>query len=193
MNTRLPAGLTPGAWALDPAHSSTAFSVRHAGLAKVRGAVAIKDGVVVIGADLEDSSARAVLDPTTVFTGDGRRDAHLAGADFFGAAEFPEWTFVSTSVAPGLPADPDAPPSAITASVAGQLTLHGVAQPVDLQVEFDGVGLDADGRTLAGFSAATELSREDFGLTWNGKTAAGNALVADAVHVRIEVTAVRPD
>jgi polyisoprenoid-binding protein YceI len=33
----LPEGLTPGVWTLDMSHSEIGFSVRHAGISKVRG------------------------------------------------------------------------------------------------------------------------------------------------------------
>jgi polyisoprenoid-binding protein YceI len=33
----LPSGLTPGVWTLDMSHSEIGFTVRHAGISKVRG------------------------------------------------------------------------------------------------------------------------------------------------------------
>ena len=38
--TALPAGLTTGTWAVDASHTEAAFTVRHAGISKVRGTVA---------------------------------------------------------------------------------------------------------------------------------------------------------
>src|SRR3546814_3568577 len=56
---------------------------------------------------------------------------HLKSPDFFDAAQYPELKFVSTSVKP---------PSATEADIAGNLTIHGVTRPVQIQAEFTGQG-----------------------------------------------------
>ena len=42
--TALPTGLTDGTWNLDPSHTDASFTVRHAGISKVRGTVAVTVG-----------------------------------------------------------------------------------------------------------------------------------------------------
>ena len=39
--TALPTGLTAGTWNIDPSHTEASFTVRHAGISKVRGTVAV--------------------------------------------------------------------------------------------------------------------------------------------------------
>ena len=51
MATSLPAGLVPGTYAIDGSHSTASFTVRHAGIAKVRGTIGITSGTVTIGDD----------------------------------------------------------------------------------------------------------------------------------------------
>ena len=46
--TALPTELATGTWTIDPTHSEAAFTVRHAGISKVRGTVAITDGAVTV-------------------------------------------------------------------------------------------------------------------------------------------------
>lgn len=39
--TTLPTGLAAGTWTIDPSHTEASFTVRHAGISKVRGTVAV--------------------------------------------------------------------------------------------------------------------------------------------------------
>ena len=55
----------------------------------------------------------------------------------------------------------------MTWEVVGDLTVHGTTRPVTLQVDFDGADVSPIGDERIGFSAATDVNREDFGLTWN--------------------------
>jgi YceI-like domain len=58
--------------------------------------------------------------------------------------------------------------------VDGELTLHGVTRPVTLALDVNGFTRDPYGGTRGGFSATTELSRGDFGISTNPPwTAAG--------------------
>jgi len=178
--TTLPTGLTAGTWAIDTSHSQAAFTVRHAGIAKVRGTVAITEGTVTVGEDLVATSVTAILDPTTISTNDANRDGHLRSADFFEVEAHPTWTFVSTSVAG----------TATQATVTGDLTIHGVTREVELDVDFNGAATDPFGASRIGFSASTEISRKDFGLTWNAALETGGVLVSDKVKITLEVEAV---
>ena len=178
--TTLPAGLVQGTWTVEPSHSSATFTVRHAGIAKVRGAVAITSGTITIGEDLASSSVTATLDPASIDTLDANRDGHLRSADFFDVETYPTWTFTSTSVE----ADGD------DYVIVGDLTIHGVTQPVRLATEFNGAATDPFGASRVGFSAETEISRKDFGLTWNAALETGGVLVGDKVKISLEIEAV---
>ncbi|QTE29150.1 YceI family protein [Pengzhenrongella sicca] len=179
--TTLPTELTAGTWVADPSHSDAGFTVRHAGISKVRGTVALTEATVTIGADLTTSAVTATLDPATIDTRDAGRDGHLKGADFFDVESFPAWTFTSTSVEG----------SGAEAVVTGDLTIHGVTRSVELATEFNGTAVDPYGNLRAGFSATTEISRKDFGLTWNATLEAGGLLVGDKVKIAIEISAIK--
>ena len=51
--TAIPTGLTSGTWTVDASHTEASFTVRHAGISKVRGTVAVSGGSLVVGDDLE--------------------------------------------------------------------------------------------------------------------------------------------
>ncbi|MGV8966753.1 MAG: YceI family protein [Cellulomonas sp.] len=179
--TTLPTALTAGNWAADASHSEAGFTVRHAGISKVRGFVGISEATITIGEDLGASGVTATLDASTIDTRDANRDGHLKGADFFDVENFPTWTFTSTSVT-GTGAE---------AVVAGDLTIHGVTRPVTLATEFTGTAVDPYGNLRAGFSASTEISRKDFGLTWNATLEAGGVLVGDKVKIVLDISAIK--
>ncbi|HEY3436106.1 MAG TPA: YceI family protein [Actinotalea sp.] len=179
--TTLPAGLTTGTWLIETSHSAATFTVRHAGISRARGSLAISEGVVTVGDDLASTSVTATLDAASVDTKDANRDGHLKSADFFDVENHPTWTFVSTSIAP----------RGDDYVIAGDLTIHGVTRPVELVTEFNGAATDPFGAQRVGFSATTEISRKDFGLTWNAALETGGVLVSDTVKIALEIEAVQ--
>lgn len=179
--TALPAGLTTGTWAVDASHSEAGFTVRHAGISKVRGTVAITSGTVVVGEDLATTSVTATLDPSTISTGDAGRDGHLKSGDFFDVDAFGEWTFASTEIRT----------DGSDHVIVGDLTVHGVTKQVELATEFSGTAVDVYGNLRAGFEATTTISRKDFGITWNAALEAGGVLVSDKVVITIDASTIK--
>ncbi|MCI0144000.1 YceI family protein [Arthrobacter bambusae] len=177
----LPKGLTSGIWLLDMAHSEIGFSVRHAGISKVRGRFTDASAEARVRESLADASLHATVKTASFDSGDANRDAHVRGADFFDVEKFPEMTFRATSV------EGDGDDYTLT----GDLTIRGITKPVELEVEFTGVAVDPFGATRAGFSAETEISRKDFGLTWNAALETGGFLVSDKVKINLEAALVK--
>jgi polyisoprenoid-binding protein YceI len=170
-----------GTYVIDPSHSEVAFVVRHAGIAKVRGVFSEFGGEIVVGEDLTTSSAAVEIVASSVETGDKTRDAHLRSSDFFAVETKPTWTFLTNAVrAEGQ-----------DLVLEGDLTINGVTKPVELDVEYNGTATDPFGNERIGFSAGTELSRKEFGLTWNVALEAGGVLVSDRAKVQLEVSAVK--
>ncbi|ACL40844.1 YceI family protein [Pseudarthrobacter chlorophenolicus] len=177
----LPQELTPGTWTLDMSHSEIGFSVRHAGISKVRGRFTQAEAEARVGNSLQDSSLHATVSTASFDSGDANRDGHVRGPDFFDVEKYPEMTFRGTSI------EGDGEDYTLT----GDLTIKGVTQPVELEVEFTGVAVDPFGATRAGFSAETEISRKSFGLTWNAALEAGGVLVSDKVKINLEAALVK--
>jgi polyisoprenoid-binding protein YceI len=177
----LPSGLTPGMWTLDMSHSEIGFTVRHAGISKVRGRFTDAAAEAHIGDSLLDSSLHATVKTASFESGDANRDAHVKGPDFFDVETFPEMTFRATS----------AEGSGEDYTLTGDLTIRGITKPVELEVEFTGVAVDPFGATRAGFSAEAEISRKEFGLTWNAALETGGLLVSDKVKINVEAALVK--
>jgi len=171
----------PGTWEIDPSHSSVAFSVRHLGLAKVRGRFNAFSGTLVVAEPPTDSSVSATIDATSVDTRDAKRDEHLRSPDFFDAAAHPTLDFRSTRVTG----------SGAAWKVEGELSMHGTTKPVVLDVSFEGAAQDPWGGSRIAFSASTEVDREQWGLTWNQALEAGGWVVGKKIRIDLEVEAVR--
>jgi polyisoprenoid-binding protein YceI len=176
----------PGDWHLDPVHTTVEFIARHLMVSKVRGKFHGVTGKIHISDDPLGSWAEVTIDPASVETGDEKRDAHLRSADFFDAERYPEITFRSTR----LEVDGSSPGHF---RLEGDLTVHGVTRPVALDVGYHGWTPDPWGGRRAGFSAGTEVDREDFGLTGNVALEKGGVLVGKKIRLEFEIEAIKQD
>lgn len=173
-------GLVAGTWTIDPTHSEVGFSVRHLMVSKVKGTFKTFQGTVTIADNLEDSSVDATIDAASVDTRDEGRDNHLRSADFFHVDNHPQITFASTSLRP----------QGRDYVLTGDLTIHGVTRPVDLDLEFNGVSRDPWGGTRSGFSATTEINRSDYGIEFNIPLDGGGVVVGDRIKITLEIESV---
>jgi polyisoprenoid-binding protein YceI len=177
--TELP-GYVAGTWDIDPVHSDVSFTVRHMMVSKVRGRFATFAGEIVTGEDLSGSSVAATIEANSIDTGNGQRDDHIRSADFFDVANHPQWTFRST----GIRVDGS------DLVLDGELTIKGVTRQVPLALEINGFGPDAYGGTRAGFSAATSIDRNDFGVDIKLPMDGGGVVLSDKVQINLEIEAV---
>jgi polyisoprenoid-binding protein YceI len=139
---------------------------------KVSGTVTIDD---------ENPSASAInvtIEVASISTREPQRDAHLKSADFFDVEKFPTITFVSKEV---VKSGDD------SFEVVGDLTIHGVTQTVDLNVEDVTPEVkDPFGLYRRGASAKATIMRSDFGLKYNSILEAGGVAISDEVHITID-------
>ena len=171
-----------GTWDIDASHTTVGFVARHLMVAKVRGRFGSFAGSAQIADQPEQSSVRVEIEAASVDTHDDGRDTHLRSADFFDVETHPQITFVSTGFTQTGTTSFDLP---------GELTIRGVTRPVVLKAEFDGLAGDPWGGTRAAFTAATEIDREDFGLTWNKALESGGVLVGKTIKIEIDAELVR--
>lgn len=172
-----------GTYQIDASHSELGFTVRHTGIAKVRGRFTGVEGTFTVAEPFSDSRVDVTIDAASVSTGNEQRDAHLTSPDFWDAATKPTWNFVST----GVQGEGE------EFTLLGDLTINGVTRPVELAVEYNGAANGPDGVLRTGFSATGEISRKDFGLTWNVALEGGGLLVGDNVKLGLEIEAVKQD
>ncbi|GAA2522833.1 MAG: YceI family protein [Kocuria sp.] len=176
-------GMTPGTWTLDPAHTEVGFSVRHAGISKVRGVFSDVSGELNVTDDSANNTGLVTIQTNSVDTKNEGRDNHVRSAEFFDVENYPQMTYKITGVE--LNGD--------EGTVKGQLTLRDVTKDVDLAVEFNGVAVDPFGATRAGFSASTSISRKEFNVTWNAALETGGVMVSDKVNITLDVEFTAPE
>lgn len=162
----------PGRYAVDTNHTQVVWTVNHMGISPLSGAIAASGGALELDPS-RPSSAKVtvtfkVADMTTTvpaFT------QHLLSADLFEADKYPTISFTSTSVQV----------DGKKARVEGDLTLKGVTKPVILNAEFFGAGINPMNKSLeVGFSATTQIKRNEFGLGYGVP-----GVTPDAVDLRI--------
>jgi polyisoprenoid-binding protein YceI len=169
-------------FAIDASHSSVGFKVKHMMVSKVRGTFDQFEGTIEFEEGKPEGwSVAAVIQMASVNTADEKRDAHLINPDFFDADTYPTMTFAST----GVEKDGD------EWILKGDLTLHGVTKPVELELEYNGSVDDPWGNHRAGFSAEGKIDRRDFGITWNNTLDKGGLAVGNDVTISLEVEAIR--
>ena len=163
---------------MDPVHSQVLVSVDHDGYSHPVGRMKIKAGW--IGFDEDDwSTAKVVadVDSASVDFGDTDWNDAVTGKRFLDAKEYPLAHFESTAVQKS---------DAQHGTLHGTLRLRGTTHEVAVPFTFNRVGatIFAGMQTLAGFSAATNLDRTQFGMTAFPKA------VGTQVEVRLEVEAI---
>ena len=170
-------------WALDATHSGVDFSVKHMMFATVKGGFEKFDATIVADpTDLTTAEIEFTVDLASVSTRNEDRDNHLRSADFFDVENYPNMTFVATSIEKTDDNE---------YNVTGNLSLRGVTKQETFQVTYEGSGLDPWGNEKAGFGVEGKIKRSDYGLVWNAALETGGVLVGDQVKVSLQLQAAK--
>lgn len=174
--------IATGTWTADPAHSSFGFSVKHLGIATVRGTFGEFEGKIVLDGNIADAKVTGSAKAASIDTSQPDRDTHLRSADFFDAETYPELTFESTSL---TEVDEE------TFEITGDLTMHGVTKPITLKAVLQGTEVDPWGNDRVGFEITGQLERSDWGMKFNQALGSGNLAVSDKVKLALDISAVK--
>jgi polyisoprenoid-binding protein YceI len=169
---------------IDSQHTGVHFTVRHMMISNVKGEFSRVAGSVEFDpSNLGASCVAATIPSSTVNTRELQRDNHLKSSDFLDVNRYPALAFRSTKI---IPAGED------RYEVVGELTIRDVTREVTLYVESltDEIR-DPDGFWRRGASATTQITRKDFGLTWNAVLESGGFVVGDEVEIAIDVELIR--
>jgi len=172
-----------GSYAIDPAHSSIGFTVRHLMLNNVRGRFTDFAGTIIHDdKDITKSSVEFTAKVASINTDVARRDEHLRAADFFDAAKYPELTFKSKRVERR---------NKNSYVAIGDFTLRGVTKEIALPFTLNGALKEARGGGYRiGVEAATVINRQDYGVSWSRALDGGGLSVANDVNVELMLEAV---
>jgi polyisoprenoid-binding protein YceI len=169
-------------WGIDQAHSELQFKVKHLMISTVTGTFQQFSGTIIANENFSTATISFEAEVNSIFTGNTQRDGHLKSADFFDADQYPKISFTSTSFLPTATGQ---------YQLEGMLSLHGITQPVALEVSYGGTTTDPYGNTKAGFELAGKINRKDFGLTWGAVTEAGGVVVADEVKILANIQLIK--
>jgi len=152
-----PAAVEAGVYAVEPDHTQVGFSVLHLGFSRYDGVFSNVSGQLTLDPKSPDAISLDVTVPVnSVRTTSAKLDGELKGDQWLNAGKFPTMRFRSTKVTQSGPS---------TATVAGELTLHGVTRPVALKARFVGAGVNPLDRSYtAGFFVTGVIKRSDFGV-----------------------------
>lgn len=163
-------------WGIDPAHSEIAFKIKHLMITDVKGVFQQYDAsIYTTGEDFLTSEIDFWMDPSSVDTGDAKRDEHLRSVDFFDVQNFKQISFTGNTYEN---VDNDG-----SYELYGDLTIKGITRQVKLDVEFGGVVKDLWGNEKAGISINGKIDRKNWGLIWNVPLEADEVLVGDDVRI----------
>ena len=175
---RVPAGV----WNIDVTHSSVGFEVKHMMIATVRGHFREFEGTIESGDSPEECRAYGSVNVASIDTGHPDRDAHLRGPDFFDVEHYPEIRFESTEVE-HLGGN--------VHKIIGNLMIKDQTRAVEFEATIEGAGEDPWGNDRVGVAVRGTVNRNDFGLTWQQRLAAGGLLVGEDVTIVIDASCVR--
>jgi len=163
-------------WAMDKAHSRLNFNVTHLLVSDVEGKFKNFDVSVTSSKDdFTDAVIELSADISSINTDNDYRDNDLKSPNFFDATKFPTLSFKSTSFTKV---------DGKNYKLKGNLTIHGVTKPVELDVVFNGTSQNPmNKKTVAGFRIKGNIKRKDFGVGDNTP----NAVVSDEVEIDANV------
>src|SRR5690606_27945864 len=166
------------AYDIDPEHTFPSFEADHlGGLSVWRGKVNSSHGSVTLGREAGSGTGEVVGDVLSIDLGHDALNEHALGPDLFDAGKYPQ------AVYKGRLGDfVDGRPT----RVVGELTMHGVTRPVELEVgSFKCMPHPMLKRELCGADALATIQRDEFGMS-----AGKDYGFSMAVTLRIQVEAI---
>jgi polyisoprenoid-binding protein YceI len=147
-----------GTYKVESFHTQVGFSLSHFGFTNYAGLFSGATGSLRLDPTHPAASRLDVTIPVdSILTTVPKLTDELKGEKWFDVAKFPQATFASTSVTLG---------SGGEATIAGNLTLHGVTKPVVLHAHLVGAGVNPlDKAYTVGFQASGTIKRSDFGVS----------------------------
>jgi polyisoprenoid-binding protein YceI len=171
-------------WSVDSTHSVVEFKVKHMMISNLKGHFTRVTGTLSLDEDdVTQSRVEAAIEIDSIHTRDEGRDAHLKGADFFDAVQYPTMGLKSTHIA--LKSDGEL-------VITGDLTIKGVTRSVQFAVEGPSpTTKDPWGNSRIGVAATTTINRKDFGLAWNDVLEAGGLIVGEDISIALDLEFVK--
>jgi len=147
----------PTTLTIDPAHTYPSFEADHQGLSYWRGKFNSSSGTITLDTAMSQGNVNVTIDMNSLDFGHDGLNTHAKSADMFDVEQFPTATYTGT-----LAGWADGAPT----RVEGELTMHGVTQPVTLELRKFACRPD---NSKCGADAYAEIDRSDFGVDFGAQ------------------------
>ncbi len=143
-------------WKADGAHSKVGFAITHLMISEVEGHFGEFEITATADEAFSEPDFTVNLKTASIDTDNDKRNAHLRSADFFDAETHPTISFKTTSFEKT---------GDKTFKLNGDLTMHGVTKPVNLEGKLNGIITDQRSQKLkAGLKLTGTVDRLEFGV-----------------------------
>jgi polyisoprenoid-binding protein YceI len=159
-----------GAWSVDTVHSTVGFAVPYL-------AGTFQGTFSDFDARLSEGVLRGTAEVNSVQVKDPNLEAHLQNPDFFDAERFPQLSFEAGDISR----------SGDDLTIAGELTLKGHTEPVEIKGHITDPAPDPYGGERFGLQLETTVDRTKFGINWNNPLPSGDASLANDVTIIVDL------
>jgi polyisoprenoid-binding protein YceI len=166
--------LPTGTWSADAIHSTVGFAVPYL-------AGTFQGTFSDFSARLSDDVLSGTAQVASVQVKDPNLETHLQAPDFFDAERFPQLSFEGRDIRR----------SGDELAIAGDLTLKGHTEPVEITGHVVDPFADSAGGERLGLQLEATVDRTRFGLNWNNPLPSGDPSLANAVTIIVDVQLVK--
>lgn len=148
--------VTAGSYKADPNHTQVLYTYEHFGLTHNMGLLSGANGSLTLDPKAPGNDKLSIDVPIkSIHTTIDALDKELVGPMWFDAEKFPTAHFESTKVTA----------NGSTATIAGNLTIHGVTKPATINAKFVAVGTNPmSKKETVAFSGSATIKRSEFGV-----------------------------
>jgi len=166
--------LPSGTWSVDKVHSTVGFAVAYM-------AGTFQGTFSDFEARLDDGVLGGTAEVASVQVKDPNLETHLQSPEFFDAERYPQLTFKAKDVGR----------SGGELTIAGELTLKGHTEPVEINGHISDPAPDPFGGQRFGLQLEATLDRAKFGLNWNNPLPSGDPALANEVTIIVDLQLVK--
>jgi polyisoprenoid-binding protein YceI len=166
--------LPTGTWGVDKVHSTVGFAVKYM-------AGTFQGTFSDFEARLDGGVLSGTAEVASVQVKDPNLETHLQSPDFFDAERYPQLSFEAKDVSR----------SGDELTIAGELTLKGHTEPVEIEGHVSDPAPDPYGGERFGVQLEATVDRTSFGLTWNNPLPSGDPALSADVTIIVDLQLVK--
>jgi polyisoprenoid-binding protein YceI len=166
--------LPTGTWSVDKIHSTVGFAVAYM-------AGTFQGTFSDFDARLSDGVLGGTAEVASVQVKDPNLETHLQSPEFFDGERYPQLSFEAK----------DASRLGDELTIAGELTLKGHTEPVEIEGHVSDPAPDPYGGERFGIQLEATVDRTRFGLSWNNPLPSGDPALSDDVTIIVDLQLVK--